>query len=231
MSDTRRKSAGKSFAYLLGVYLGDGCVTNQNGKPAFRVNTIDPDFAEEIKSAINIRYPGYHVGVSKHNVSKSSKPNYSLCCTSPELCEDMVRLTDKKRKIPSLLTLEDKGIRLAFIAGLMDSEGYVAANRNPTNRRYYMGYKSCDKWVPDFIKILESVGVKIGKVSQEEPRKKGYKVPTRFTIKMQSWIDSGCYFKIRRKQARVEEWKSFGPYEKRSKNPRRLTPETNTLDT
>jgi hypothetical protein len=227
------KSAGKSFAYLLGVYLGDGCVTrNGRGKPIFRLNTIDEDFALATKEALNVTSPGWAVTVCKHSVAKSSKPNYSLSCNDPEICEWLTQLTDKKRKIPVLnLLLNDKPIRKSFISGLMDSEGFVAANRNPTNRRYYMGYKSCDKWVPDFIRILESVGVKIGKISQEEPLKEGYKTPTRFTIKMQSWIDSGCYFNIKRKQDRVNKWASFGPYEKRARNPRRLTSETNTPDT
>jgi hypothetical protein len=113
----------------------------------------------------------------------------------------------------------------------MDSEGFVAENkRRPPMRRHYMGYKSCDKWVPDFIRILESVGVKIGKVSQEKPLKEGYKIPTRFAIKMRSWVDSGCYFNIKRKQDRVNEWASVEPYVNRN-NARRLTSETNTPDT
>ena len=227
------KSAGKSFAYLLGVYLGDGCVTkNARGKPIFRLNTIDEDFALATKEALGVTSPGWAVTIWKHPVAKSNKPNYALSCGDPKICEWLIQLTDKKREMPVLnLLLSDKEIRRSFISGLMDSEGFVAANSNPTNRRYYMGYKSCDKWIPDFIKILESVGVKIGKVSQEKPLKEGYKTPTRFTIKMQSWVDSGCCFNIKRKQDRVNEWAFYGPYEKRAMNPRRLTSETNTPDT
>lgn len=217
------KSADKSFAYLLGVYLGDGCVTNNGrGKPVFRLNTIDEDFALATKEALGVTSPGWAVTINKHSVAKSNKPNYALSCSDPNVCSSLVRLTDRKRQIPALdVSLAGRGIRLEFISGLMDSEGFVAANKsNPTNRRYYMGYKSCDKWVPDFINILESVGVKIGKISQEKPVKEGYKIPTRFTIKMQSWIDSGCYFNIKRKQDRVDEWASAGPYENRARYPK-----------
>lgn len=222
------ESAGKSFAYLLGTYLGDGCVSKAQGYLRFTLSVIDMDFALAVKNAILDIYPERKVGIWTFPVRGSDKPTNALYCGSQELCKDLVRITDGKQKIPTgCLLLAPKEFRLAFISGLMDSEGFVAANKsNPTNRRYYMGYKSCDKWVPDFIKVLESVGVKIGKVSQEKPRKEGYKTPTRFTIKMQSWIDSGCRFNIKRKQARVDEWASYGPYEKRAKYARRLTPET-----
>jgi hypothetical protein len=74
-----------------------------------------------------------------------------------------------------------------------------------------MGFKSCDAWVPDFIRILHSVGIATGKVGIERPRRKGYKTPIRFAIKMQSWIDSGARFCIARKQQRVDEWAATTP--------------------
>ena len=77
--------------------------------------------------------------------------------------------------------------------------------------RFYMGFKSCDVWVPDFVKILKSVGIEIGKIGIEKPRFPGYKTPIRFAIKMQSWIDSGARFNIVRKQARVDEWAATVP--------------------
>jgi len=220
------QSAGKSYAYLLGVYLGDGCVTTHQGYPVFRLNTIDIEFAEATKAALR-EYTERPISIHTHEVKKSSKPNHSLRCGDPDICRVLSEDTERKAKIPAYVfdwSLENK---LAFVAGLMDSEGFVAANSsNPTNRRFYMGFKSCDIWVPDFVRLLESIGVRIGKVQTEPPRKPGYKAPTRFTIKMQSWIDAGCYFNIRRKQGRVEAWSSIGPYEARAARPRRLTSET-----
>ncbi|MDD9727237.1 hypothetical protein PVV74_17385 [Roseovarius sp. SK2] len=232
------QSAGKSYAYLLGVFLGDGCVTMQPTKnsgsvsvyPVFRLNTIDEDFALSTKRALS-KFTDRPISIHKHEVSKSSKPNYSLRCGDPEICENLKSVTHQKKVIPDFVHDWSKGEKLAFIAGIMDSEGFVAANNsNPTNRRYYMGYKSCDVWVPEFIRVLESVGIKIGKVSHEKPRKAHYKSPTRFSIKMQSWIDSGARFNIARKQNRVDEWAAIGPYERRATNPRRLTSEANTPD-
>ena len=219
------QSAGKSFAYIVGVYLGDGCVTKSGGKPVFRLNTIDADFAAATKAAL-LDLGAKSVAVSTHSVKKSSKPNHSLSSRYDNLCARLVLITDRKQKLPAGIETWSREDKVAFIAGLMDSEGFVAANSNPTNRRYYMGYKSCDPWVPAFARLLEGVGVRIGKVSTEPPYKPGYKTPMRFTIKMQSWIDAGCYYNIRRKQERVEKWAEAGAYERRAQYPRRLTSET-----
>ncbi len=140
----------------------------------------------------------------------------------------LIEDTEGKKIIPDYVfewPLENK---LSFISGLMDSEGFVAANSNSTNRRFYMGFKSCDVWVPEFVRLLESVGVRIGKTQIEKPVLPHYKPPMRFTIKMQSWIDAGCRFNIKRKQERVEQWNEAGAYERRAKFPRRLSSETNT---
>lgn len=222
---TNGQSAGKSYAYLVGVYLGDGCVTEDQYNSIFRLNTIDRDFAETAKAAL-LNIGAKTVSLSTHSVKKSSNPNHSLAARGREFCARFVMDTDAKQKLPDGIMDWSLDHKLAFIAGLMDSEGFVAANSNSTNRRFYMGFKSCDGWVPGFIKVLESVGIRIGKVQIEAPRKPGYKAPTRFTIKMQSWIDSGARFNIARKQSRVDEWAVAGAYERRAKFPRRLSSET-----
>jgi hypothetical protein len=73
------QEAGKSFAYILGVYLGDGCVTTwraagKSDRLIFRLNTIDEDFAQATKTAL-AQLTDYTVTLSRHAVSKSSKPN------------------------------------------------------------------------------------------------------------------------------------------------------------
>lgn len=205
------QSADKSFAYILGVFLGDGCATNNGSKRLwFRLNTIDQDFAEAVKSALN-EISTKSVSISVHAVKNSINPNWSLACGDHPLCERLVADTQRKRVIPNYVFGWPKELKLAFIGGLMDSEGFVAGNGNHTGRRYYMGYKSCDVWVPDFIRLLQSVGIQVGKIGIEKPLKPGYKVPMRFAIKMQSWIDSGARFNIARKQKRVDEWAATIP--------------------
>jgi hypothetical protein len=71
------QEAGKSFAYILGVYLGDGAVTvwRQTGKSdrlMFRLNTIDEDFALAVKSAL-ADLSSYKVVLSCHIARKQRR--------------------------------------------------------------------------------------------------------------------------------------------------------------
>lgn len=226
------QSAGKSYAYLLGVYLGDGSIFKVEGKyPAFRMNTIDKDFADAVKCALD-EISGYTTWIGKPKQDKrfsQSRPLYHLKCSIPkDLHERMDKDTATKTAIPSWMchdaSIEEKH---AFIVGLMDSEGYVAENRSShTNRRFFMGFKVCDPWIYTFKLLLESCGIKTNKVRSEKPRKEWYKTPRVFTIKMQSWIDRGLRFNIKRKNDRVDTWASAPAYAQRKLNPRRLTSET-----
>jgi len=221
------QSAGKSYAYLLGVFLGDGCVTKANGYPAFRLNTIDEDFANATMEALRV-FTDRPVSCCKHDVKKSSKPNYAVRCGDPDICRNLQEVTQEKAIIPPFVFEWPRELRAKFVEGLMDSEGYVAENRRHKTAcsRYFMGFKSCDAWVEDFHKILVGLGVRTGKVSTEKPRKPWYKVPRRFYIKMQSWVDSGLRFNIGRKQEKVDEWAAHPAYTQRARNPRRLPSET-----
>jgi len=227
------QDAGKSFAYILGIYLGDGAVTRWNAprrkeRLLFRLNTIDEDFALATKAALE-QLSTYKVQLSCHAVSKSSKPNWALALGDRELCERLVADSARKQIIPAYVWEWPRDHKLAFIVGIMDSEGFVAGNGNHTGRRFYMGYKSCDLWVPDFVRLLQSVGIIVGKIGIEKPRFSRYKTPTRFAIKMQSWIDSGARFNIARKQRRVDEWANTVPDPRGLRFRAKLTPETTCM--
>lgn len=214
------QSAGKSWAYLVGVYLGDGCVTHQwterrQKRTCFRLNTIDQDFADATKAALQ-EHTKMAICQSAHSVSKSSKQNHTLWCGDAALCDRLVIETDAKDKLPDWIWTVSQDEKLEFIAGLMDSEGYAAVN---PKGQLSIGFKSCDVWFHDFIRVLNSAGIEVGKIGIEKPRKPGYKTPRRFTVRRQSWLDSKAYFKIQRKQRRVTEWHAS-----------QLTSETNTRD-
>jgi hypothetical protein len=224
------QDAGKSFAYILGVYLGDGCVSNwpSNNNPQrlqFRLNTVDEDFARTTKTALEEISTEFKVTIYSHPVAKSTKPNWAITFGHRGLCEQLLIDTDKKRIIPEYVFGWPRENKLAFIVGLMDSEGFVAANSNHTGRRFYMGFKSCDVWVHDFVRLMHSVGIQTGKIGIEKPRFAGYKTPIRFAIKMQSWVDSGARFNIKRKQARVDEWAATIPDPRGERFRAKRTPE------
>lgn len=217
------QSAGKSFAYLLGVYLGDGCVTVVQGYPRFRLNTIDRDFAEATARAIE-DVTGQRANINgpyKDKRFPKAAEHYELTSCNRKLCDALEAATAKKREWPDVSAWSHDE-KLAFAAGLLDSEGFVAENKTQkTNRRFYMGFRACNEWVPKFAAFLESLGIRTGKLAIEKPYREGYKIPMRFGIKMASFISAGAYFKTQRKQSRVNEWGSRDAYEMRAVRPRK----------
>lgn len=218
------QSAVKSYAYLLGVFLGDGSVTDNH----YSQPTIDLDFAQAVCDAfknLGAKPKLSYLAVPKGNPRNS--PQWIIYCCDKTICTTLKGDSKAKQIIPPYVFTWDIELRKQFIIGLMDSEGFVAENHahrgyewKQTNRSYYMGYKSCDVWVEDLRKIMESVGLRLGKLGIEKPYKPHHKIPRRFHIKMQSWIDAGMRFNIARKQERVDAWGAIGPYERRALHPR-----------
>jgi intein/homing endonuclease len=180
------------------------------------LNTIDLDFAEATREALGA-FTERPISLHTHAVSKSSKPNHSLRCGDPFICEALKAETDSKAKLPDWIFTTDRDVKLAFIAGVMDSEGYVCVREG--RGQAHMGLKSTDDWFPDFIRLMQSTGLVTGKMGVEKPRKPGYRTPRRVMIKLYSWIEAGAYFRIRRKQERVEKWAAM-PYQRVPSNLR-----------
>lgn len=228
--------ADKSYAYLLGVYLGDGSCRKLDLR--YAQNTIDEDFKDAVVNAIqkisDANVCVYYTEVPKKNCKCS--PSWYIAFSDKRITSKLVEDTCDKGKIPEYVFSWNDELKKQFIIGLMDSEGYVAkksAVKNETwkmtNRSYFMGYKSCDVWVEDLKRLMESVGVRFGKIGVESNSKIPNRKPSKkLYIKMQSWVDSGMRMNIARKQARIDEWASIGPYERRAFHPRRLISETST---
>lgn len=207
------------WAYLLGVYLGDGCVYNHQGYLAFRLNSIDKDFVEATENAIKAlsdRKTQFHGPYMDKRFPKAA-PHWELRCGDVKLCEALREETKDKKEIPSWLFAASKDERLAFIAGLMDSEGFCAVNVE--KRQGLLGFKSTDEWFDDFLRLTQSVGIIHGKIGTEAPRKPHYKVPKRVSFNLISWVEAGAYFTIGRKQRKVAEWTSL-PFKRPPRNLR-----------
>lgn len=200
------QSAGKTWAYLLGVYLGDGCVYNHQGYLAFRLNSIDKDFVEAAQSAIHElsdRKTQLHGPYMDKRFPKAAA-HWELRSGDVRLCEALREETKDKKEIPSWLFAASRDERLAFIAGVMDSEGFCSVNVE--KRVGLLGIKTTDIWFDDFLRLTQSVGIVHGKIGIEEPRKPHYGVPRRVSFSLVSWVNSGAYFTIGRKQRKVGEW-------------------------
>jgi hypothetical protein len=195
-----RRSAGKTsaFAYFVGVYLGDGWMGNAGRNYRFRLNTIDMDFAESTANAIEMM-TGIKPTIFSHSVTKSNKLNHSICITMRDWSW-VVDSCEKKSLIPDYIWDMPRAAKLAFVAGIMDSEGYCGKG---TRGRLTIGLKACDKWIMDFHRFMSNLGVVIGKIGHETLPSN--KVAIRYHFPVDSFVKNGCYFTIQRKQKRIVE--------------------------
>lgn len=202
--ETLRQFAGKMkpLAYIAGVYLGDGWMgrLKKYNRWDFRLNTIDNDFAEATAKAmfeLTGRKPKIHI----YPVSKSSKPNHSITFG----CKDLFFLIDAtayKTCIPDFVKKANREEKLEFVAGIMDSEGYVAKRQK--DNALTLGLKATGNWMYEFQALMQSLGVQVGKIGKE--LLPSGKTAIRFHFNILSWIKSGCYFNISRKQNRINKW-------------------------
>lgn len=199
------QSAGKSFAYILGVYLGDGCVTHQTNRltKVFKMNTIDYDFATTVQN--NISELGYKCSINKYfNIKYTQGFIYHLGAYScKDLCNQLVEDTKSKTIIPKYVFEWNIELKKHFIAGLMDSDGFMSHNRNRNS--YIMGYKKTSAWVPDFYRLITSIGILCSGIRKDYYNKNDKtKFAWLFNIKIKSWIKNNMFFNISRKNDRVD---------------------------
>lgn len=207
------------YAYILGVYLGDGWVGNSYGDSRVGLKCIDIDFIfatyiafEDLQTK---NKPCLYSNVSKNSKGHiGKKPMYQVSVADKELNLKLKTDTNFKQIIPEYVFQWDRKNKIAFIQGLMDSEGSVSERKTPYKGRaklsigqmYLMSFCSTSPWIDDFINLCRSIGLVIGKKGQKI--EKSGKVCRYFYIKIKSWSDSGLHFNIKRKQDRVERYMS-----------------------
>lgn len=119
-------------AYILGVIVGDGCITISEKSRTYSVqlNVKDRDFLKKFKSEI---YKCYGVKCKEYLV-KNTNPNwrqqYVAMVHSKEICLDLVKILDKHNtgdwRVPKeILQSDNKLIIGNFLKGFYDSEGTV----------------------------------------------------------------------------------------------------------
>ncbi len=210
-----RKSAEKTTAlsYLIGVFLGDGCVTFYNDKKGrkyltFKLNAIDKDFVQRTVDCINILYDANKEVKTFTDTHYRQGYYYNVSYQNQELGAFLYGQTLGKKIIPPMIYAMSDSDKKHFIAGCMDSEGYFAkATKKNCKSAFSLGIKCCDDWIHPFKYILESVGVKIKRKETCKPYKEWYRVPYRYILDIDSYFGNKCFFNIARKQDRYGLYK------------------------
>lgn len=203
----------KNRAYLFGVYLGDGCCSKFTRHYNFRIISEDGDVIERTMQIVNLLFnKNYHL--------ISIKPNktylYSFTVGSNKNLFDMlISETGYKTHLPEFVMNSDREIKAEFVAGLMDTDGYISSSKNKFGQqRFSLGFVNSGDWLDQFIALLQSLGVKVGK---KTPKRKYRSVNEKdcyqININLRSFIERGLYFNCQRKQRTLEKYKSSVRYQ------------------
>lgn len=202
-----RQSAGKSFAYILGTYLSDACITHERNSLVLRLEVMDKDFADHFEQSL-VEYGATHVKTYKIE-NPRYKQGFSFFVISRDqvLIDRLLSDTHKKTLVPSYVKHWSKQDKLEFISAVMDGEGYVGKRSKPLangKNTYGIGIKMEHALLTQIKPIMQSVGIKTGKFIMT---KNIVNIQTStLNIRMASWISSGAKFYIERKQNRVNEY-------------------------
>jgi len=200
----------KEFAYLIGVYLGDGSTTIKldkkfGNKYRFQLGSIDKDFVDYVSYLLNIF--GYHTTrwEKRYNSQKWNDMYYLNVC-SKELVLYLRKITRNKKVIPKWI-FKRKDWKIEFVNGLLDSEGWVGkakVNDTACGYKYSVGINTTSNYVYKVVDILKEYGVLVSK--EYSPKLKKGKHTHWFQFNLVSFIESPFKFRIERKVRRLKEY-------------------------
>ena len=204
------------LAYSIGALLGDGSVKRYTVKSRgvlctqskVAICNMDLDCIGRVCVEINNFFEKNYKVVGY--VNPNGAQMHRLAINNSIIHELFYYFIREKLNLPDELFRADRQIRLDFLAGLFDADGYVAENKSPNSKfgvSWRVGYAARFRTlVEDVTRLLQKLGVKVGKI-HEQVSEHGTLM---FVIKpnIRSFIDAGCYFQIQRKAQRLLDYAS-----------------------
>ena len=199
----------EELAYLFGVYLGDGCCYKNK---SFTIVSGDKDVIERTSEIVK------HLFKKEGRLSEihpNNKILFRFRAYNKELFEALTSQTKNKSELPSFVLNADFKIITAFVAGLMDTDGYISTGINKYGwQRYSLGFINSADWLENFIFLLQKNGVKVGKKTlKKKYRGQDEKDCYQININLRSFTEKGFYFNCERKQELLEKYKSNVKYQ------------------
>lgn len=200
------ENLSKEMAYLLGVYLTDGCITDE-GK--FLLQVVDRDFAENTLHAIKKVQPDCNANIFTRMNTKgkwNKKPQFCISAGFTRLMAPFRNQTGNKHNIPFCIWNAPLPIKRWFIAGVMDGDGYIAYHTRPDGtKQWTIGVCGMEcGWIYEFKELLQKMGIKVLKPYRSLDMTK-YKMPfVSFNMNVRTFVENGLFFTIGRKQDRVK---------------------------
>lgn len=195
------------LAYSIGALLGDGSVktrVNYSGdyshvSHVVTISNMDTECINRVCIEINTFFS------EKYRVDPYKNDNgtmmYRFTASKAYIYELFHYFIGEKLLLPVEVFKTSRVAKLNFLAGLFDTDGYVATS----NGYYRVGYAARFRTlVEDVARLMQKLGVKVGKIHEQVS---GHGT-TMYVIKpsIKSFIDSGCYFQISRKAQRLSDY-------------------------
>lgn len=190
------------LAYLLGVYLSDGSAHRSGRNWVVSLLARDKDFVAETAEVV-----GRVVG---KNVSLYQDRDYwKFSLYSKDLVLYLWDVTSHKEKIPESIMYGSLQVKLAFIAGLLDGDGFVFHNKQG---QYQVGFVGTHNWVRDTLPgLLQSLGVRVHRITTRWPKTKfkTNKPIHRVGVNVHSFIAAGGHARMQRKNQRLLDYYEY----------------------
>lgn len=200
--------------YFMGVWFGDGTHHLNDNRELLRVEVSKPD--AEIKDICQQIASEFDLKVRERNWSSGGCPSYGIINpekTGNPLLTLMREILGENLKIPQVYLINDRKVRLEFLAGLLDTDGYLINNcfeitqkREDWAKDIAFLARSLGFFVSTSIKIVEGYGIyyrlfisgKTNEVPTRIPRKRAnprlqIKDPLRTGFSVES-IGDGEYY-------------------------------------
>ncbi|MCD6484177.1 MAG: hypothetical protein J7L47_03585, partial [Candidatus Odinarchaeota archaeon] len=164
-----RYNVSEDLAYLVGYFLGDGSLGRSKDKLRIRFFDSSNEFLEEIAALLK-KLTGVSYSICKDHRSEN---NYYITIYNQKLIEQIKTLTELEpsiekatiMKMPKFVWKSTKDIIFSFIAGLIDSDGYVSKNK------YKVSYSTASKeFAYDLATLLSLFGFRTS-LRTRAPRK------------------------------------------------------------
>jgi len=199
-------SRKNKLAYLIGVFLGDGCI--YFGKYAYQFSVTSEDYflpflCSEICGELFNKY-----GTIKCIYKKNGEVSYyQLVICSKRICKILKRLTQNREQIPYI---KDKESLKYLVVGLMDSDGWITKiNAGDGYCRYRVGFKATNDFVADLHDIFKnSLNILCGNLRTGIDKKRGKKKYFTFCINTKSYYNNLFFFIGRKQKILMEYYKN-----------------------
>lgn len=206
-------------AYFLGAYLGDGTITTARHSSSgrhFKIASIDYELTAAIQMILREEFQSDVVIYPKYGKTPTDRARmWELCSTKNDVLQFIVEHCGLDKTWPFGERDWDTESHLHFLAGLVDTDGFVAHTKNKIVKggRYEqtrIGFTSTSSWILQFMEMCNRMRVRTKKpwvsIRGREHGHLGGKVVYGINIRVRDFIRQGGFLIARRKSDRLKHF-------------------------